>query len=57
MKTKRTNRDEVRENSLNVMMSQVEKDRMRKVADDIGVSMSTLARIAINEYLKKVGDK
>jgi hypothetical protein len=57
MKTKRTNRDEVRENSLNVMMSQVEKDRMRKVADDIGVSMSTLARIAINEYLKKVGAK
>lgn len=57
MKTKRTNRDEVRENSLNVMMSQVEKDRIRKVADDIGVSMSTLARIAINEYLKKVGVK
>lgn len=57
MKTKRTNRDEVRENSLNVMMSRVEKDRMRKVADDIGVSMSTLARVAINEYLKKVGAK
>lgn len=57
MKTKRANRDEVRENSLNVPMSLVEKDQIRKAADNIGVSMSTLARIAINEYLKKVGAK
>lgn len=57
MKRKRTNRDEVRENSLNVPMNMIEKEQVRKVADSIGVSMSTLARIAINEYLKKVGAK
>lgn len=57
MKMKRTNRDEVRENSLNVPMTIIEKEQIRKAADDMGVSMSTLARIALNEYLKKDGTK
>jgi antitoxin component of RelBE/YafQ-DinJ toxin-antitoxin module len=57
MKMKRTNRDEVRENSLNVPMTIIEKDQVRKAADSMGVSMSTLVRIALNEYLKKAGAK
>ena len=57
MKLKRTNRDEVRENSLNIPMTIIEKEQIRKAADDMGVSMSTLARIALNEYLKKEGVK
>lgn len=57
MKTKRTNRDDIREKPLNVSMSLVEKERVRKAADDMGVTMSTLVRIALNEYIKKVGAK
>ena len=57
MKAKRSNRDEVRENSLNIPMTIIEKEQIRKAADDMGVSMSTLARIALNEYLKKEGAK
>lgn len=57
MKMKRTNRDEVRENSLNVPMNMIEKEQVRKAADSTGVSMSTFVRIAINEYLKKAGAK
>jgi hypothetical protein len=57
MKMKRTNRNEVRENALNVPMNMFEKEQLRKAADSMGVSMSTFARIAINEYLKKAGAK
>jgi hypothetical protein len=54
---KRTNRDEVRENSLNVPMTIIEKDQLRKAADSMGVSMSTFARIALDDYMRKIGAK
>jgi hypothetical protein len=57
MKAKRSNRDEVRENSLNVPMTIIEKDQVRKAADSMGVSMSTFARIALDDYMRKIGAK
>lgn len=57
MKPKRTNRDEVRENALNVPMSIIEKDKVRKAADLMGVSMSTFVRIALDDYMRKIGAK
>lgn len=57
MKTKKTNRDEVRENCLNIPMTSNEKDKIRKAANEMGVSMSSFVRIALTVYLEKGGLK
>lgn len=57
MKTKKTNRDEVRENCLNIPMTANEKDRIRKAASEMGVSMSSFVRIVLADYLGKGGLK
>lgn len=53
MKTKKNNRDEVRENSLTIPMSAEEKNSVKKAADDMGVSMSSFARIVLKDFMKK----
>lgn len=52
MKTAKTNREEVRANSLTVPMTREEKKRLEKAAEDRGLSMSAFARLVFYEYLK-----
>jgi antitoxin component of RelBE/YafQ-DinJ toxin-antitoxin module len=53
MKTKKSNRSEVRENCLNVPMNKYEKENVRKAADAMGVSMATFVRIVLADYFKE----
>ena len=53
MNVKRSNRDEVRENSLVVPMNREEKQAVQKAADDMGVSMSAFARLVLKDFMKK----
>ena len=53
MKMAKTNREEVRENSLTVPMSKSEKDEVKRMSNEMGVSMSSFARIVIKEFIKK----
>lgn len=55
MKIPKSNREEVRQNSLTIPMSKEEKDLVKVAAKEMGVSMSTFARIAIKEYVRKEG--
>ena len=55
MKIAKSNRDEVRENSLTVPMSADEKKRVKKAADEMGVSMSAFARIVLKDFMKRDG--
>ena len=53
MKVAKTNREEVRENSLTVPMSKSEKDEVKRMSNEMGVSMSSFVRIIIKEFIKK----
>lgn len=53
MKTAKTNRDEVRENTLSIPMTKDEKESVQKAANDMGVSMSAFARIVFKDFMKK----
>lgn len=53
MNKPKTNRDEVRENSLTIPMNKQEKERVQKKADEMGISMSALGRIVLNDFFKK----
>lgn len=53
MKTARSNRDEVRENSFTVMATKAEKEAVRKMADKSGLSMSAWVRMVLNEKLER----
>ena len=53
MKTAKSNRDEVRENTLAILLSREEKNAVQNKADEMGVSMSTFARIVLKDFLKK----
>ena len=55
MKTAKSNRDEIRENSLTVPMNEDEKKSIKRAADEMGVTMSAFARIALREFIKKEG--
>lgn len=52
MKTKKTNREEVRANSLTIPMTREEKNKIEKAAENRGLSMSAFARLVFYEYLK-----
>jgi hypothetical protein len=54
LKTPKTNREEVRENSLTIPMTKGEKDAIRKVAERQGMSMATYARFVLNNSVKGV---
>ena len=53
MKTPRSNRDEVRENSFTVMATKAEKEAIQRMADKNGLSMSAWVRMVINRELNK----
>lgn len=53
MKTSKSNRNEIRENSLVVPMSFREKQSVKKAADDMGISMSAFARMVLKDFMKK----
>jgi hypothetical protein len=49
MKTAKSNRDEVRENTLCIPMSKAEKEAVQRLANKTGLSMSAWARMVLNE--------
>ena len=53
MKTPRSNRDDVRENSFRVMATKAEKEAIQRMADKSGLSMSAWVRMIINRELNK----
>ena len=56
VKTAKTNRDEIRQNTLSVPMSMEEKMMVQKAADDMGVPMSAFVRIVIKDFMKKANN-
>lgn len=53
MKTAKSNRDEVRENTLCVLLSATEKEAVEKEANKMGLSMSAWARMVIAEKINQ----
>lgn len=53
MKTAKSNRDEVRENSLTIPMNKEEKQAVQDAANNMGISMSAFARMALKDFMKK----
>lgn len=53
MKTAKSNRDEVRENSLCVLLSAPEKKAVEKEANKMGLSMSAWARMVLAEKINQ----
>ena len=53
MKTPKSNRDEVRANSLVIPMNKEEKEAVKKAADNMGISMSAFARLILKDFMKK----
>ena len=53
MKTAKSNRDEVRENTLCVLLSAPEKEAVEKEANKMGLSMSALSRMVLAEKLNQ----
>lgn len=53
MNKPKTNRDEVRANSLTIPMNKQEKERVQKKADDMGISMSAFGRMVLSDFFKK----
>lgn len=52
MKTPKFNRDEIKDIRISTIVSKLEYDVIKKKADEIGVSMSTIVRMAIKAFLK-----
>lgn len=53
MKTKKTNRNEVRENTLCILLTLPEKEAVEKEANKMGLSMSAWARMVIAEKINQ----
>ena len=53
MKTAKSNRNEVRENSLTIPMNKEEKQAVQDAANNMGISMSAFARMVLKDFLKK----
>lgn len=53
MKKAKSNRDEVRENSITIPMNAEEKAKLKKAADKWGLSMSAFVRIALKNFITK----
>ena len=56
MKTAKTNRDEIRQNTLCVPMSKEEKMMVQKAAGEMGISMSAFARMVLKDFMKKANN-
>lgn len=52
MKTPRANRDEVKEETITFSYEKPKKDKLQKVADEMGITMSAVCRMALQEFLK-----
>ena len=53
MKTAKTNRDEVRENTFTVTATKAEKEAIRKMANQNGLSMSAWVRMVLAEKINQ----
>jgi hypothetical protein len=53
MKTPKSNRDEIRANSLVIPMTREEKEAVEKAAADMGIAMSAFARMVLKDFMKK----
>ena len=53
MKTPMANRDEIRDETLTVPMSKELKTKVKEKSKELGVTMSGVALIALDEVLKK----
>ena len=53
MNKPKSNRDEVRANTLTIPMNKQEKERVQEKANEMGISMSALGRIVLNDFFKK----
>ena len=53
MKKAKSNRDEVRENTLCVLLSATEKEAVEREANKMGLSRSAWARMVLNEKLNQ----
>lgn len=53
MKTAKSNRDEVRENALCVLLSAPEKEAVEREANKAGLSMSSWARMILTEKINQ----
>lgn len=54
MKTSKANRDEVKEETITFSYEKPKKEKLQKLADDMGISMSAFVRLAINEKINKM---
>ena len=53
MKTAKSNRDDVRENSFTVTATKAEKEAIQKMAHKKGLTMSAWVRMVINEKINE----
>lgn len=53
MKTKRANRDEVRENTLVIPMTKAEKEAIREASAQSGLTMTAWARMVLNQKVNQ----
>ena len=53
MKTAKTNRDEVRKNTLSIPMTKEEKEAVRSASEKCGLTMTAWARMVLNERIKQ----
>lgn len=53
MKTRKDNRDDVREDSITFPTSPNEKREIQNAANQKGITMSAFVRMAVKEYIEK----
>ena len=53
MKTAKTNRDEVRENTISVPMTKEEKEAVKNASSKIGLTMSAWVRMVLAEKINR----
>jgi hypothetical protein len=53
VKTAKANRDEVREHSLTIPMSKIEKETIQEMAQKYGLTMAAWARMVISEKINQ----
>lgn len=51
MKTRKSNRDEVRENTLAIPMTKAEKEAIRQASAQSGLTMTAWARMVLNQKI------
>lgn len=54
MKTAKTDRSEVREHTLSIMLSAPEKESVEREANKMGLTMSAWARMVLKSHIEKM---